>query len=72
MTRILALLSLAAAITSSSCDQHSWKETQVLHEKFGEHGKAEGGHGEAKDAHAAPAAGHEAKPDAHGAAAKKH
>lgn len=66
MTRILAFLSLpAVAISFSSCDQHSWKETQVLHEKF-EHGKAEGGHGEAKDAHASPTAGHEAKPATHG------
>ena len=65
MTRILALLSLVvAAVSFSSCDKHSWKETQVLHEKYGEHGKAEGGHEGAKDEHAAPAAGHEAKPEA--------
>ena len=67
MTRILALFSLAAiAFNSSSCDKHTWKETQVLHEKYGEHAGNKGGHGEAKDAHAAPAAGHEAKPAAHG------
>ena len=65
MTRILALLSLAvAAICISSCDGHTWKETQVLHEKYGEHGKTEGGHEGAREEHAAPAAGHEAKPEA--------
>ena len=68
MTRILVLLSLAAvAFSSSSCDKHTWKETQVLHEKYGEHGHAGAGHGEAKDSHAAPAAGHEQKPAEHGA-----
>ena len=65
MTRILALLSLAtAAVSFSSCDKHSWKDTQVLHEKYGEHGKAGGGHEGAREGHAAPAAGHEAKPEA--------
>jgi hypothetical protein len=65
MTRILALLSLAvAAISFSSCDKHSWKDTQVLHEKYSGHGKADGGHEGAKEGHAAPAAGHGAKPEA--------
>lgn len=66
MTRTLALLSLAAvAFASSSCDKHTWKETQVLQEKYSEHGHAGAEHGEAKGEHAAPAAGHEAKPEAH-------
>ncbi len=66
MIRTLALLSLAAAAVSfSSCDQHSWKETQVLHEKYGPHGKADGAHDASKTEHAAPAPGHEAKAEAH-------
>lgn len=63
MIRPLALLSLAVvAFSFSSCDQHSWKETQVLHESYGEHGKGAAEHGEAKDGHAA---GHETKAEGH-------
>ena len=65
MTRLRALLNLAAiAFASSSCDKHTWKETQVLQEKYGEHGHTGAEHGEAKGEHAAPAAGHDAKPEA--------
>lgn len=68
MTRSFVLITLAAAAFSiSSCDKHSWKETQVLQEKYSGHGAAHGGgHAESKDSHAAPAAGHGEKPAAHG------
>jgi hypothetical protein len=60
MIRFCALFSLAVAvITCSSCDSHTWEETQVLHEKYGAHGSS-------KDAHSAPADA------AHGEKAKGH
>lgn len=44
------LCAAALVLASTSCGKHSWKETQVLHEKYQHH--AEGEHG---DAHAKPA-----------------
>jgi hypothetical protein len=53
------ILFCAAAFifASVSCGKHSWKETQVLHEKYQKHGEGHGdahaketGHGEKKDA----------------------
>lgn len=67
----VSLLSIAAIVFIGACDGHTFKETQVLHEKYQDHGhghsdhhaeggehKAEAGHGAAKDGHAAPAAEH--------------
>ena len=64
-SRLFLVFSLAAvAVTVPSCDKHSWEETKVLQEKYGEHGGDHGeGHGAAADSHGA---GHEAKPEAHG------
>jgi hypothetical protein len=54
-----SILLFAAAIlcASTSCDKHSWKDTQVLHEKYQKHGEGHGdahaketGHGEKKEA----------------------
>lgn len=63
MIRLFALLSFTAvAFSFSSCDQHSWKETQVLHESYSEHGKGGAEHGDVKNEHGA---GHEAKAEGH-------
>jgi hypothetical protein len=59
------LLFAAFIIACASCDQHSWKETQGLHE--GMHKAHGSGHG---DAHAKPADGHQAAPE-HKEAAKE-
>ena len=73
MIRFIALTAIALATVS--CDKHSWKETQVLHEKYSSHGAAAHGesHGAAKDSHGTKAETHgEAKPAAHGAEKPKH
>ncbi|MDZ4404723.1 hypothetical protein [Prosthecobacter sp.] len=49
------ILFCAAAFifASVSCGKHSWKETQVLHEKYQKHGDshaAEGEHGKKEEA----------------------
>ncbi|MBX7212092.1 MAG: hypothetical protein K1X78_27545 [Verrucomicrobiaceae bacterium] len=63
MIRRLSIICLAVlALGAASCDKHSWKETQVLQEKFGEHhGKAGAEHGAAAGGHTAPAQGHDEK-----------
>lgn len=63
-TASILLCAATFVFASISCDKHSWKETQVLHE--GMHDKAHG-HG---DAHAKEAAEHGEK--AHAPEAAKH
>lgn len=45
-TAPILLCAATFIFASVSCDKHSWKETQVLHEKYQKHGE---GHG---DSHA--------------------
>ena len=60
-SRLFLFFSLAiVALTVPSCDKHSWEQTKVLQEKYGEHG---GGHGEGHDG---ATESHAAKPEAHG------
>lgn len=59
----VSLLSIAAIVFIGACDGHTFKETQVLHEKYQDHGHgdhhAEGGEHKAEASHgAAPAAEH--------------
>jgi len=54
-TAPILLCAAAFIFASVSCDKHSWKQTQVLHEKYQKHGE---GHG---DAHAKEAAHGEKK-----------
>lgn len=49
----ILLCAAVIALASTSCDKHSWKETQVLHEGMHKEHAAEHGdaHAEKKDAH---------------------
>jgi uncharacterized lipoprotein len=53
------LLAIAAVTLIGACDSHEWSKTQVLHEKYQEHGHG-GEHGAAAEHGAAP--GHGEKP----------
>ena len=57
-TKIAAALLATAAMVTTACEQHDWKQTSQLFKTHGDHGH---GHG---DAHA-KGSGHEAA-DAHG------
>lgn len=47
-TASLLLCAAAIVLASTSCGKHSWKETQVLHEKYQHHDET--AHSDAHDA----------------------
>jgi len=70
-TALSALATVALLVSTTSCGEHSWKETQKLHEGMHK-GHEEAGHGEAKhEGHAAPAA-HTEKAPPHAAPVPAH
>jgi hypothetical protein len=60
-TKIAAALLATAAMVTTACEQHDWKQTSQLFKTHGDHGHGHAGEGDHGDAHA--------KESGHGAAA---